>query len=311
VIQPDHRKSRRLVLRASALEGSSYRWSTLGLLVLIICRALSGPVWASEPPAQPTAPGPHSTNAPALAKRSWGRIVVIGASASAGFTEAEPLGGPNTPQFQLSRYLDAALLAPHEPVKNLANTFFFMQPLAAGRHQLQQALDAKPGLLIGLDFLFWFCYGPGTETERLERFEQGLKLLDPVTCPVVLGDMPDASAASNRMLSPEEIPGVETLAAANRRLKEWAAKRKQVTLVPLASFMRSATLGQALIIHGITVPEGKSRALLQPDRLHPSTLGAAVLALAIFDAFVSSDKGHKSGEVLWDPQAVLEAACKR
>jgi hypothetical protein len=220
------------------------------------------------------------------------------------------LGGPRTPQFGLSRYLDAALLAPHEPIRNFANTFFFMQPLAAGRHQLQQALEAKPGLLIGLDFLFWFCYGQGTEAERLERFEQGLKLLEPVTCPVVLGDIPDASTASNRMLSPEEIPGPETLATANRRLREWAAKRHHVTLVPLASIMRSATLGQALIIHGVTVPEGKSRGLLQDDRLHPSTFGAAMLALATFDAFVSSHKTYKATEVLWDPQAVLAAAGK-
>jgi len=126
----------------------------------------------------------------------------------------------------------------------------------------------------------------------------------------VLGDIPDASAASNRMLSPEEIPGPETLATANRRLREWAAKRHHVTLVPLASIMRSATLGQALIVHGVTVPEGKSRGLLQDDRLHPSTLGAAMLALATFDAFVSSHKTHKATEVLWDPQAVLAAAGK-
>jgi hypothetical protein len=183
-----------------------------------------------------------------------------------------------------------------------------MQPLMAGRHQLQQALDAKPALLVGVDFLFWFCYGQGTEAERLDRFEQGLKLLEPISCPIVLGDIPDASAASNRMLSPEEIPGPQTLAAANRRLKEWAAKQQQVTLVPLASIMRSATLGQALMIHGITVPEGKSRALLQEDRLHPSTLGATILALAAFDAFISSHKSHKATEVLWDPQAVLRAA---
>jgi lysophospholipase L1-like esterase len=112
------------------------------------------------------------------------------------------------------------------------------------------------------------------------------------------------------MLSPEEIPAPQTLSSANRRLREWAAKRHNVTLVPLAGIMRSATLGQALIIHGITVPEGKSRALLQDDRLHPSTLGAAMLALAIFDAFVSSHESHKGTEVLWDPQAVLRAAQK-
>src|SRR5215471_8319951 len=187
------------------------RLVTLLLLFAVLLRA------GEEPPTR-SAPKANGTNT-VTAARSWGRIVVLGASASAGFTEAEPLGGPRTPQFQLSRYLDAALLAPHEPVKNLANTFFFMQPMVAGRHQLQQALDTKPALLIGLDFLFWFCYAPGAEAERLERFEQGLKLLEPVTCPVVLGDIPDASAASNRMLSPEEIPSAATLNAANRRLK--------------------------------------------------------------------------------------------
>jgi hypothetical protein len=236
--------------------------------------------------------------------------VVIGASASAGFTETEPFGGPKTPQFQLSRYLDAALVAPHEPVRNLANSFFFMQPLATGRHQIQQALEAKPALLVGLDFLFWFCYGEGTEAQRLNRLEEGLKLLELFTCPLVLGDIPDASGASNRMLEPEQIPSASTLAAANRRLKQWAANRTQVILVPLAAFMRNASSGKAVTVHGLTLSEGNTRALLQEDNLHPSRLGAAVLALAALDAFISQQHAHKPIEVLWEPQAVLRAASK-
>lgn len=280
-----------------------------GILVatLLLCgglgrQLLAGEQSASQAPSELNGAGPNQRN-------SWGTIVVIGASASAGFTESEPLGGPKTPQLRLSRYLDAALVAPHKPVLNFANTLFFMQPLVTGRNQVQQALASQPGLVIGLDFLFWFCYGEGTGAERLERFEQGLKLLETLPCPIVVGDIPDASGASNKMLSPEQIPSASTLTAANSRLKEWAAKQPHVTVVPLAAFMRNASSGKPVVVHGITVSDGKSR-VLQEDNLHPNRLGAAVLALATFDAFFSSHKAHKASEVLWDPQAVLLAAGK-
>ena len=157
---------------------------------------------------------------------------MMGASATAGFTESEPLGGPKTDQYRLSRYLDAALLTPHEPVQNLANSMFFIQPEAAGRYQIDQALQTRPTLVVGVDFLFWFCYGEGlTEKDRLQRFEKGLKLIEAVQCPLVVGDIPDASGASIDMLPPDQIPSAETMSAANRRLKEWAATRKNVTPV--------------------------------------------------------------------------------
>src|SRR5262245_18863259 len=129
--------------------------------------------------------------ASAASRSPWGRIVMVGASASAGFTESEPLGGPKTPQYRLSCYLESALVAPHEPVQNLANAMFFIQPEAAGRYQIDQALQARPTLLVGIDFLFWFCYSEGpTDKDRLQRFERGLKLLEAVPCPLVLGDIP-------------------------------------------------------------------------------------------------------------------------
>src|SRR5206468_5186511 len=107
----------------------------------------------------------------AEAKSPWERIVMVGASASAGFTASEPLGGPTTPLYRLSRYLDAALLVPHEPVRNLANAMFFIKSEDAGRNQIEEALQQQPSLVIGLDFLFWFCYGDGpTDDERLKRF---------------------------------------------------------------------------------------------------------------------------------------------
>ena len=112
-------------------------------------------------------------------KSPWGRVVMIGASATAGFTASEMLGGTNTQRLRLSRYIEAALIQPHEPVENLAHALFFMQPEAAGQNQVRDAVESLPTLVIGADFLFWFCYGTQarTDAERQKRFEHGLKLL--------------------------------------------------------------------------------------------------------------------------------------
>jgi len=236
---------------------------------------------------------------------------MVGASATAGFTESEPLGGPKTDQYRLSRYLDAALLTPHEPVQNLANIMFFIQPEAAGRYQIDQALQTRPTLVVGVDFLFWFCYGEGlTEKDRLQRFEKGLKLLEAVQCPLVVGDIPDASGASIDMLPPDQIPSAETMSAANRRLKEWAATRPQVIIVALSGFVRAAMADQALSIRSHTLPAGKTRILLQDDKLHPSPPGCAVLAVAILDAIQSSRPGIPARDVRWNPKEVFRLGFK-
>ena len=280
------------------------RVSGLGVLLLALGGLCGAPGETNHPPKSTSVSSVPADRA--AAQSPWGRIVMVGASASAGFTESEPLGGPKTSQYRLSCYLEAALLASHEPVQNLANAMFFIQPEAAGRYQIDQALQSNPTLVIGIDFLFWFCYGEGpTDKDRLQRFERGLKLLEAVPCPVVLGDIPDASGASNDMLPADQIPSAETMAAANRRLKEWAAARKNVVVVSLSAFMRRAMANQALTIQGHTLPEGKTRVLLQSDRLHPSAFGAAVLALALLDAVQSTRPGHSAAEVRWDPKEVF------
>lgn len=231
---------------------------------------------------------------------------MIGASASAGFTESELFGGPQTAQYKLSRYIEAALIEAHEPVRSLASTFFFMQPEAEAQRQMDLALEAKPSLVIGVDFLFWFCYGEGrTDQERLARFDKGLKLLEPVRCPLIIGDIPDASGAVNRMLGPEEMPSTAAMVAANRRLKQWASARTNVVIAPLSSFMRTVIANQALSIHGRTLAAGKTGILLQNDKLHPSAPGCAVLALMALDTFQSKQSGSAASEIRWDPQEVF------
>ena len=277
-------------------------WLPVFLIALIETAAFTGA--AQE---RPKAASGQSTPAETTkAKPPWGRIVMVGASATAGFTEREPLGGTNTPQYRLSRYLDAALLVPHEPVRNLGDRLFFFNPEMAGRYQIDAALEARPTLLVGIDFLFWFCYGEGpADKDRLQRFEKGLKLLEAVQCPLVLGDIPDASGASNDMLPADQIPSVEAMSAANRRLKEWAAIHKQVVIVSLSGFMRAAMADRALTVHGYTLPAAKTSVLLQSDKLHPSPPGCAVLALAILDAFQSTQPAHAAREVRWDPKEVF------
>jgi hypothetical protein len=254
----------------------------------------------SPTPPPPTAP----TNAPVEA---WNRIVLIGASATAGFMLPEPLGGPKTDLLRLDRYLDAALLAPHQPLRNLGHSLFFLQPEQAGRQQVDQALKLDPSLLIGADFMFWFCYGAGrTDEERLQRLEYGLKLLEPVRCPLVIGDIPDASATVNIMLRPDQIPTPKALAAANARLRAWAAQRKLVFVLPLHDFMAGAISNRSLTLHGQTLPAGKTRALLQDDNLHPTPAGAATIALAILDLLHSAQPDRFPGPILWNRDQVLK-----
>jgi hypothetical protein len=234
---------------------------------------------------------------------------MIGASASAGFTESEPLGGATTSRLRLNRYLDAALMTSHEPVRNFSSAMFFMQPEGQGKSQAERAFQSNPSLLVALDFLFWFCYGDGpADKDRLQRFEQGLKLLEPFRCPLILGDLPDASAAVERMLTADEIPSPAALSAANRRLKEWASARKETVIIPLSAFMRNATANKSLTVHGHTMADGKTRVLLQDDKLHPSAAGCAVLALAIFDSFLSAQTSLPASSIRWDAKEVYHLA---
>ena len=165
---------------------------------------------------------------------------MIGASASAGFVLSEPFGGTNTAKCKLSHYLDAAIIAPHTPVRNLATSLMFMNPDAFAPMQIEAATNARPTLVIGVDFLFWFCYGDGrNDADRAQRFEQGLKLLEQIPCPLVVGDIPDVSAATNTgIISSEQVPSAAARQAANKRLQAWVAAHPQVTIVPLAEFMR-------------------------------------------------------------------------
>jgi hypothetical protein len=255
--------------------------------------------------------GARASTSAAISKPSspYDHIVLIGASVTHGFTVSEPFGGIETARYNLSRYLDAALQLPHGPISNFGNSLFFMQVDSLGEQQIRMALDAKPTLVVGIDFLFWFCYGKGfDEPGRLQHLDQGLELLDAIHCPLIIGDIPDVSAAANGILSIDEIPSSETLAAVNRRIKEWAAKHPAVAVVPLAKFIKTAIADQTVAVHNYIVPAGKTRALIQNDKLHPTARGCAVMALAILDAFHASQHVLDESDVRWNAETVFYTA---
>jgi hypothetical protein len=279
----------------------------LTLYLLGARRAVSPANEAVDAPLGP----PRPSAAAPISKSSspCDHIVLIGASVTHGFIASEPFGGTETVRYNLSRYLDAALQLPHGPISNFGNSLFFMQVDSLGEQQIQMALDAKPTLVVGIDFLFWFCYGKGFDEQgRLQHLYQGLELLDAMHCPLIIGDIPDVSAAANGMLSIDEIPSSETLAAANRRLKQWAAKHSAVVVVPLAKIIKTAMADQALAVHSFIVPPGKTRALIQNDKLHPTPRGCAVLAVAILDAFQASQPGLDESDVRWNVETVFHTA---
>lgn len=239
----------------------------------------------------------------------WGRVVCMGASVTAGFTALEPFGGTNTARLRLHHYVDAALLAPHEPVQNLAHSMFFLLPEAQGQRQITEALEAQPTLVLAVDFLFWFCYGKSAaEEDRLQRFERGLRLLEQIKCPIVLGDLPDASGASHEMLPIAFIPSARTRDRANLRLKEWAAAHTNVVLLPLSKIMRAVTTGEGLTVRGQSTPKNGVASLLQDDRLHTTPTGCAWLALAALEAFQATRAESTAQEIRWKPDEVLRLA---
>ena len=249
----------------------------------------------------------NSTHSP------WSKIVVIGASASGGFVLSEPFGGTNTTRCKLNYYLDAAVTAPHAPVKNFATALLFLSPDALAAQEIEAATNSRPTLVIGVDFLFWFCYGDGpTDADRARHFEAGLKLLERIPCPLVIGDIPDASSATNTgIISVAQVPSETARRAANARLKQWAAARPQVAVVPLAEFMQAVKANAAIKLHNGSLPAGKTRALLQADGLHPNPRGAAVLSLGILDALTKSQKRFSAAAVDWNPDEVFQRGSKR
>lgn len=220
------------------------------------------------------------------------RIEIVGASVSAGFEDGPLTGGTDDNRtVALQRVVRGWLDGTDAEVASRADLAMFTDPLGRGETQIARVLRSQPDLVLAVDFLFWFGYGhlqfdrkvPGAEARaRLERFEQGLGMLDRVDAPIVVGDVPDVTGAAARMIRATQIPSLEIQAQMNERLRQWAAERPRVRVFPLRELV--ATMKEKGVVlpleQPLATPPG---GLMQGDRLHATRVGMAYLGFLLQD----------------------------
>lgn len=238
----------------------------------------------------------------------WERVVVIGASASAGFGTHLELREP----ISLAAVLEPLLAQPHQPVQGFASEYFFLNPTRHGANQVQDALEAEPTLVLGLDFLFWYLYGFHPDEEaRLASLEHGLGLLESFDCPVLIALIPDMSAAIGTMLAEAQVPEPETFTRANERIRAFVAERQHLLFVPVNELVAEARSGEPVTVGASTWPENAAARLIQADHLHPTLEGMAALAVKALEAVAAAHPQATKGAFRLDPLAAAAAVRKQ
>lgn len=225
-------------------------------------------------------------------------IYFIGASATAGFGVVAPVENHSSSIVPVPLAATfAGAIRQSEPqsvgVHDLGSPFFFLTPGKSGQGQVDRALEGRPSLVVGVDFLFWYVYGTQSasgawfkgEEERLANLEAGLAQLDRFdpALPIVVGDFPDMHRAVGKMISAAQMPKGQTLKAASARVREWAAKRGNAEVIPLAEIVEQLNGRQPVEAGGITFDPAKGK-LIQSDELHPTLRGSVSMGLRIADA---------------------------
>ncbi|MFO0981534.1 MAG: hypothetical protein U1E76_07230 [Planctomycetota bacterium] len=242
----------------------------------------------------------HATT-PAKPRSPWDAAIVIGASASAGFQNDDAFGK----HPGIAAFLDAMLGRKPDQTQSLATAMFFTNPTQIGKSMIDAAVKADPTLVVGVDFLFWYAYGDvKADSERLAHLEDGLRLLERFTCPVVVATLPDMSGAIGSMLSITQVPAVDVLDDLNERIEAWCKARKNVVLIDLALLLEKMREHEPITVRGKS--PAKDAPLLQDDKLHPTLDGLAIIALQCMDA-LARNKVALPSDVLWDPAELVKA----
>lgn len=273
---------------------------TLSLLFLFVCFAV-GTWTASGRIALAQEPAPRALTE---------RVVVMGASLSAGLGLCKELEVA-TP---FARLVDAAWVDPQPETLNLGFNPFFLSPRYNGRMLMDQAVAHDPTLVIAADFLFWYgmSFHWDREQDRLQGLEAGLRELERLSCPIVIGDYPDIRRAlqgrheilKGPIVFPSMIPDESTRAAMNARVREWAAERDHVVLVPISEFLEALGQGEPMLLpHGQTL-EGPMDRILQVDLLHPKLDACLALLVTVMDQIVRADWGLREDQVRWSLPAL-------
>ncbi|MFO0827251.1 MAG: hypothetical protein U0572_03790 [Phycisphaerales bacterium] len=277
------------------------------------------PSTAASTPSTATQPSASSP-----AKSALETVAFVGASATAGFGVVAKVENhsPSVVAVPFAASFAAVVSSPIAAY-DLGSPFFFMSPGSTGRSLVDRAIEKKPTLVVGIDFLFWYVYGDDDghggplrhELDRLKKLELGFRELerfDP-SVPIVVGDIPDMSRAVGKMISRTQLPQPDTQKQANDRIRAWVTKRGNAIVFPLAQLVDELKGDQPIVACGVTFANDKGK-LIQSDDLHPTLRGSLALAMKLADLMVDGRIADKSALAPTDEAAAAkrqsEAAAK-
>jgi hypothetical protein len=228
--------------------------------LIATCLCSAGCAEAFPLPATPEPPLPYQ------------RTAVVGASLSAGFC-SRPLA------------VKMRAIAPEgAEVLDATDMFLFSSPYSLGAAQIDRTVAFRPTLVLALDYLFWFAYYG-------RDLSVGLRELERIDVPLVVGDVPWMGRAAEWMLSPSGVPSRTELRELNIRIRIWASERPNVTVVPVARWVDELYAGApSKVPWRVGLAAG---ALLCPDGLHPNDDGADFVLARALDQAEGAAKGGR------------------
>lgn len=241
------------------------------------------------------------------------RVSVIGASVSAGAGNSLELVTGRDVRF--GAFLQCMLPQAGTRVFDHGDLWFFTEPIVRGKAQVDAALAEEPTLVVALDFLFWYGYGDGyvSDDDRLADLELGLAQLDRFACPIVIGDLPDITAALQGkgplgmpVVTRGMIPREVALNRLNTRIAFWLAERPRVSLVPIGPMLTRMRGGLQLELRGNSWKPEALVEVLQPDLLHPTVRGTIWVALATVDVIARAHPAFAESALEFDEHKVRE-----
>lgn len=243
------------------------------------------------------------------------RVALVGASATSGFGAVISNDAGTSTLTTLSQVFAAAVNRTPPPViTHLGHIMFFNAPMDIGPDLVSAALDADPTLVIGVDYLFWYGHGsrgrdgrPITdEMDRLDLLDEGLAQLERFECPVVVGDYPDVTPAIGFMISAAQVPDPDTREILNARVREWAAERPNVIVLPFAQLVESMRANEGFMAGDRSWPAGSEKVLVQPDRLHPTTQGLIAIVQMVVHELLLAFPELRPADFELDPDRLIE-----
>jgi hypothetical protein len=276
-------------------------------LALIAAALLAGP--ASLPAAAQSTPSP-----PANPASSPLRVFTVGASVSAGFGLSAEMATEK--DVALAVFLEAALTDRGRERVTFVDEgegWFFNAPYKSGAKLMDAAIEGDADLVVGVDFLFWYAYGNGSRTSprRAKGLEAGLRQLERLKCPLIIGDLPDISHALKGsgpfgapIVNRSMFPSPAERQSMNDTIRAWAQERSDVRVLPLADLMSRYVESKPVQVRDLEWRVSSLGEALQKDLLHPNARGTAWVAMIIADE-ISAVPGFEDGDFRFDEAAVL------